>query len=90
MVCVDIFLYLTREFYCFLKHANIQTFYFISCNILKAREPTKHQGQALLDSHHPFNQSNRSISNSWFQAFQSKSMSSVLRNLKKTLNFEEV
>ena len=40
----------------------------------------------LLDTHHLSKQTNKSISNSWFQAFQIKN----LRNLKKILKIEEV
>ena len=43
MVCDEIFLYLTREFYCFVNYINIQIFNFASCEILKARELPKHQ-----------------------------------------------
>ena len=37
MACVETFLYLTRELYCYVKHLDIQTFYFTSCDTLKAR-----------------------------------------------------
>ena len=57
----------TDEVICFVKHV---TFHFTSCNILKAREFPKHQWQTLLDAHHPFKQTNKSLSNSWFQEFQ--------------------
>ena len=82
IVCVETFSYLTREFYYFVKHINIQTFHFTSCEILKAGELPKPEWQTLLDVHHLFKQTNKSISNSWFQAFQ---ILSVWRNLKKTL-----
>ena len=82
MICVETFLYLTREFYCFVKHINIQTFHFTSCDILKAGELPKPKWQTLLDAHHLFKQTNKSIPNSWFQAFQ---ILSVWRNLKKNL-----
>ena len=77
LVYFEAFLYLTREFYCFLKQINIQTFHFTSRGIIEARELPEHQWQTLLDAHHPFKQANKSISNSCFQAFQSKSMLSV-------------
>ena len=69
-----LFLYLTREFYCFVKHINIETFHFTSCNILQAREFPKPEWQTLLDAYHPFKQTNKSIPNSWFQAFQALSI----------------
>ena len=38
------------------------TFHFTSCNILKSNEFPKHQWQTLLDAHHTFKQTNKSIS----------------------------
>ena len=58
MVCVETFLNLTREFYCFVKHTNIQTFHFTSCKILKAKELSKPEWKNLLDAHHLFKQTN--------------------------------
>ena len=77
MVCVKTSLHLTREFDCFVKRINIQTFHFTSCGILKASKRAKRQWQTLIDMHYLFKQTNKSISNSWFQAFLSKSLSSA-------------
>ena len=49
----------TEQVICFVKH---MTFHFTSCNILKSNEFPKHQWQTLLDAHHTFKQTNKSIS----------------------------
>ena len=41
MVCIETSLYLTKGYYCFVKHINSQTLHFTSCDILKGRELTK-------------------------------------------------
>ena len=47
---VETSLCLSKEFSCFEKYINIQTFYFISCGILKARELCRASAVNLLDA----------------------------------------
>ena len=67
MACVETSLYLTRKFYCFVEHKYSDFSFHFMWQFLKVTEIAKHRWQTLLGAYHLVKQTNKSISNRWFQ-----------------------